>query len=74
MFFNHIILILHWAGFSLVSHHKDIFDRSGLTAAMNEGMFTFFFWKNWNASLSCFLNEVLTVRSSSVAAMVSLGG
>ena len=38
MALTHLLLILHWMGFSLVRHHCNIYISCGLIADMNEGM------------------------------------
>ena len=36
--FTHILLIIHWAGLSLVRHRQNVFASLGLSGAMKEGM------------------------------------
>ena len=73
MVFAHLLLILHWEGFLLVSHLWILFSSLGSTASINEGMYSGFFLA-WTAFISFFLIEVFTTGKSFVEVLVALGG
>ena len=62
---THILMILHCLGFSLVRHWRNVFARSGSTDTINEEMSSCYFFKAWNASLSCLFTKIFIASSSS---------